>query len=123
MFKHLTAVELAARLDYLALCEPNSGAASMLDEATLAFTRKSGEVALAHRAFSASRSAFMHSYHPATGSSPESWAQLTDAARGLAKALRPLGAMVIARCPKCTVPLDDDGACRYDLCPQDENGA
>jgi hypothetical protein len=111
-----TAAELADRLDYLALCEPNTGAASMFDEAALPFARKSGEVALASQAFSSARSAYMRSYSPATGCPPEAWAQLTDAARALAKALRPLGEMTIDRCPECGVSLDDDGTCRYTLC-------
>ena len=106
-----TAAELASRLDYLALCEPNTGAASVFDEAALPFAHKSGEVALASQTFSSARSAFMRSYSPATGWPPEAWVQVADAARGLAEALRTLGGMTIAWC-ECGVSLDDDGACR-----------
>jgi hypothetical protein len=110
--KDCTAAELADRLDYLALCDPNTGAASMFDEAALPFARKSGEVALASQAFSSARSAYMGSYSPATGCPPEAWIRVADAARGLAKALRPLGDMTIAYCPECGVSLNDDGTCR-----------
>jgi hypothetical protein len=108
-----TAAELADRLDYLTLRGPNTGMASILDEAALPFARKSGEVALASRAFSAARGTHMRSYSPATGdNAPEKWDALTDAARALAAALRPLGELTIARCPECGVSLGGDGVCR-----------
>lgn len=110
--KDCTATELADRIDYLALCEPNTGAASILDEAALPFARKSTEVALASRAFSSARSAHKRSYSGATGCSPEAWSAVTDAARSLARALRTLGEMTIAYCPECGVSLNDDGTCR-----------
>ena len=107
-----TAAQLASLLDALGQSGTTTGWASMLDEAALPFMRHSAEVASASRAFSAARYALMRSYSTATEDySPDAWNQLFDAGRELARALRPLGELVIARCPQCGVSLREDGTC------------
>ncbi|WP_107661246.1 hypothetical protein [Nocardia suismassiliense] len=117
MFKDLTAAALADALDALACSPHNTGAASMLDEATMAFGRKSAALAAAQRAFHRARFDHMDSYRAAGAYTEDSWQATVRAAGHLAALLRPLADATIARCQRpagwgtCNLPLDDDGEC------------
>jgi hypothetical protein len=91
-YMDLTAEELADRLDRIAESpQPNTGACSQLDEATIAFGSRFAGVAEPHQAFADARHAHMgkrgFSY------TAESGAALAASARDLAAALRPPGWM------------------------------
>lgn len=120
--KDCTAAELARDLDIMEEFPHNTGGLSMLDEATMAFGRKSQHVAELQRAFASARHAHMRSWSTELQSySAEAWHAAMDAAHALAAALRELGDMRIARCKRpaghgtCNLPLDDDGECRSTL--------
>jgi hypothetical protein len=118
MFTDLAPAELADALDEMERFPHNTGALSMLDEATLAYGWKYPATDSAQRAFAAARYAHMGSYRAETGSySDESWREAMRAAHALAEALRPLGDTRIERCKRrtgwgtCNIALDDDGTC------------
>jgi hypothetical protein len=115
-----TPAELAEHLDNLRYCPHSTGSLSMLDEATLAYGGRYPEVDGPQRAFAAARYAHMQSYRTETCRySDEAWQRAVDAARALAKVLRPLGDSRIERCKRqagwgvCNLPLGDDGVCCY----------
>jgi hypothetical protein len=117
-----TAAQLADMLDGMEDFPHNTGGLSMLDEATLAFGRKSPRLAESQRAFGDARYAHMRSYTTeAQAYSDEAWSAAMTAAHALAAALRELGDARIARCRRpagwgtCNLPLDDDGQCRSTL--------
>ena len=117
--KDCTAAHLAGMLDATENNPHSTGALSALDEATLAFRRKSPRLAELQSAFGNARYAHMRSYSTATqGYSDQAWDTAMSAAHSLAAALRELGDMRIARCKRqagwgtCNLPLDDDGQCR-----------
>jgi hypothetical protein len=119
VLKDLTAAELADVLDHLRTGVPhNSGGLSMLDEATLAFGRKSADLYEAQRPFGQARLAHMRSY-TAGAYSNEAWQRAVDAAERLATMLWALGDVRIARCKQqagwgtCNLPLDEQGECRF----------
>lgn len=123
-----TAAELAGMLDGMEAFPHNTGGLSMLDEATLAFGRKSQHVAELQRAFASARLAHMRSWSTeAQAYSDEAWRAAMAVARSLAAALRELGDARIARCKRpagwgtCDLPLDDDGQCRSTLGHTDGN--
>jgi hypothetical protein len=118
MFTDLTPAELADALDRAEQFPHNTGALSMLDEATMAYGRKYPAAAGPQQAFVTARYAHMRSYSTRTGSySDEAWREATEAAHALAAVLRPLGDARIARCKRrtgwgtCNIPLDADGTC------------
>lgn len=113
-----TAIQLADMLDGMEGFPHNTGGLSMLDEATLAFGRKSPHLAELQRVFGSARIAHMNSWSTAEQAySQEMWQAAMDAAHALAAALRELGDVRIARCKRpagwgtCNLPLDDDGQC------------
>ena len=120
--KDRTAAELADALEVMDDFPHNTGGLSLLDEATMAFGRKSPDVAELQRAFANARYAHMRSYRTETGGySDEAWDTAMAAAHSLAAALRELGGVRIARCKRpagwgtCNLPLEDDGQCRSSL--------
>lgn len=128
MFKNCTAEELANMLEGMSRHSHNTGGLSMLDEATLAFGRKSPKIMEAQQIFSTAR----HLHHRSWSTerqnySDKLWRDAMESARGLADLLRPLGDMRIARCERqadwgtCNLPLSDDGVCRSSLGHTDEN--
>jgi hypothetical protein len=122
MLKHSTAEELADLLEGMAHHPHNTGGLSMLDEATAAFGELWTPMAEAHQVFGSARYRHMRSYsRDAGGYSDDAWEQAMNAARALARLLRPLGGFRIARCERqapwgtCELPLDGEGACRSSL--------
>jgi len=120
--KDSTAAELARDLDIMEDSPHNTDGLSQLDEATMAFGRKSPHLADLQQAFASARYAHMRSYSTETqGYSDQAWRAAMDAAHTLAAALRELGDVRIARCKRpcgrgtCNLPLDDDGECRSTL--------
>lgn len=121
-YKELTAVQLADHLDTVAGTPHLVAVLSALDEATLAYRRKSQALDAAQRAFGNARYTHQRSFSPATDTySEQAWQSAVDAAAALAAQLRPLGDTRILRCTRmsghgvCGIPLDDDGVCRSTL--------
>uniref|UniRef100_UPI003F49183C hypothetical protein n=1 Tax=Amycolatopsis sp. CA-096443 TaxID=3239919 RepID=UPI003F49183C len=114
----MTAAQLADALERTGHAPHNTGALSMLDEATIAFGAKSAELGEAQRRFADARIAHLHALAPSGGDTDDAWRQAMQAARRLAALLRPLGDARIARCTRpagwgpCGLPLDEDGECR-----------
>lgn len=118
--KDLTAAELADALDGLRHEPHNTGWASMLDEATLAYRDLSPELSTHHAAYAQARMVHMGSIRVLRDRySDDDWSTLTAAAADLARALRPLGSFRVERCQRrtgwgtCGLPLGTDGECRY----------
>lgn len=117
--KDCTAAELARDLEIMEDSPHNTDGLAMLDEATMAFGRKSQHVADLQRAFANARHAHMRSWSTETQAySDQAWREAMAAAYDLAAALRELGDVRVARCRRpagwgtCNLPLDDDGQCR-----------
>lgn len=129
MLKDATAAELADLLEEMVHHPHSTGSLSMLDEATMAFDRHGETIGEAQRAFASARHAHQRSWDTETQNySPELWARAMEAARELARQLRPLGDTRIVRCKRpagwgtCNLPLGDDGVCRSSLGHTDEEG-
>jgi hypothetical protein len=125
----LTAAQLAYGLYDLRNLAHLTAAASMLDEATIAFGRLNPELAAAQREFAAAR--YVHKRSYATGSGTygtAEWNAVVEAGERLAVLLDQLGDTVIARCKRkagwgtCNLPLDQDGECRSSLGHTDNPG-
>lgn len=126
-YTDLTAAQLADCLELAERYPGNTGALSMLDEATLEYGWRYDSIGPAQRAFADARHAHMRSYTTERGDySPEAWDKAMAAARDLAAALRPLGDFTFRRCKRqgpcgtCNMVLDDDGTCRSSLGHVDE---
>jgi hypothetical protein len=120
--KDMTAAELARCIDETTDFPQNTGALSMLDEATLAFGSKYPKIGDAQRALADARHRHMRSYSPTTRQySDDAWNDAMTSAKRLASELRALGNVRIARCKRragwgtCNLPLGDDGQCHSSL--------
>jgi hypothetical protein len=122
VYMDLTAAQLADCLELAGSFPGNTGALSMLDEATLAYGWRYDSIGPAQRAFADARHAHMSSYTTERGDyAPEAWDAAMTAARALADALRPLGDFALPRCKRtgpcgtCNMVLDDNGECHSSL--------
>lgn len=120
--KDMTAAELARCIEQTADFPHNTGALSMLDEASLAFGMKYPKVGEVQRAFADARHRHMRSYSASSGGySDDAWNEAMTGALQLASELRSLGDTRIPRCKRlarhgvCNLPLSDDGQCHSSL--------
>jgi hypothetical protein len=125
-YDDLTPAQLADCLDMVSQFPGNTGALSMLDEATLEYGWRNDSIGPARRAFADARHAHMRSYRAERGDyAPEAWDNAVTAAHALAAALRPLGDAILPRCKRqgpcgtCNMALKD-GECRSSLGHVDE---
>lgn len=115
-----TASELASMLDDMESAPHSTGSLSMLDEATLAFSRETPRLGELQRAFGIARITHLYSWSDGAYSE-QAWLTAMSAAHSLAAALRELGDARVARCKRpaghgtCDIPLDRDGQCRSTL--------
>jgi hypothetical protein len=117
MFEEATAAQLAAGLDQVQTLDLHyTGPLSMLDEATLRWTRRYPDLTPYHREFSNAWDS-LHRQEATGQEAPSARQRVRKAAAALADKLRELGQARLALCTaptgwgRCCVPLDDDGQC------------